>query len=146
MTIPRFMNSSTAFRAYAAMSGAAVFALGCFLGLSTVLVPPARAGEGGAELRRLDNSLPALPLSTNFEKEDGDNGPFGLTLKNTSGDPIKASGVVTLNLGTDAISKTRQIPEHTIERAETWTVYGLSTGDKVTIVADGFAPLAVTVP
>ena len=30
--------------------------------------------------------------------------------------------------------------------AETWTIYGLSTGDRVTIEADGFAPLALTVP
>jgi hypothetical protein len=120
--------------------------LGCFFSLATVLVPATRAGEGGAELRRLDDSLPALPLAATFEKEDGDNGPFGLTLKNTSGNPIKASGVLTLNLGPGAVTKTRDIPEHMIERAETWTIYGLSSGDKVTIVADGFAPLALTVP
>jgi hypothetical protein len=140
------MNRSTAFRAWPALGRAASMALGCTLGLGAILVPATRAGGSGVELRRLDDSLPALPLTASFEKEDGDNGPFGLTLKNTSGSPIKASGVLTLNLGAGATGKTREIPEHMIERAETWTIYGLSTGDKVKIEADGFTPLALTVP
>jgi hypothetical protein len=140
------MNRSTAVRAHPALCGAAMITLGCILGLATALVPSARAGESGVELRRLDDSLPALPLTGSFEKEDGDNGPFGLTLKNTSGNSIKASGIVLLNVGSNAYSKTKEVPEHVVARAETWTIYGLSTGDRVTIEADGFAPLVLTVP
>jgi hypothetical protein len=85
-------------------------------------------------------------LTGSFEKEDGVNGPYGLVLKNTSGNPIRASGRVFLNVGSDASRKTRDIPEHIVERAETWTIYGLSSGDRVTIEADGFTPVALTVP
>jgi hypothetical protein len=123
-----------------------VIAIGCILGLAPVLSPATRAAESGAALRPLDDSLPALPLSGDFEKADGDNGPYALTLKNTSGNPVKASGVVRMNVGADASIKTRQIAGHVIERAETWTIYGLSTGDKISIEADGFAPLVLTVP
>lgn len=97
-------------------------------------------------LRPLDDSLPALPLTATFEKADGVNGPYAVTLRNTSGNSIRASGSVSLNVGSTADRKIRDIPEHVVERAETWSIYGLSTGDRVTIEADGFASLALTVP
>jgi hypothetical protein len=140
------MSHSTAFRAFPALGRSAVIALGCIFGLPTILVPATGANESGAALRPMDDSLPALPLTGTFEKEDGDNGPYGLTLKNTSGNSIKASGIVLLNVGSNAYSKTKEVPEHVVARAETWTIYGLSTGDRVTIEADGFAPLTLTVP
>jgi hypothetical protein len=146
MTIPQFMNRSTALRALLASSKVTAIAVGCILGLATCLAPASGAAENATAMRSLDDSRPALPLTANFEKEDGDNGPYGLTLKNTSGNPIKASGVVLLNVGSDATSKTRELPEHVIERAETWSIYGLSTGDRVKIEADGFTSLALTVP
>ncbi len=133
-------------RARPAMGKVTVTALGCIFSLATVLVPASRAGAIGVELRRMDASLPALPLSGTFEKEDGDNGPFGLTLKNTSGNSVKAGGIVLLNMGSDAHGKTKEIPEHIVARAESWTIYGLSTGDTVTIEADGFAALVLKVP
>lgn len=124
----------------------ALIAAGFLLGSGAVLAPATRAGEIGAALRPLDDSLPALPLTGDFEKADGDNGPYGLTLKNTSGNPVKASGTVRMNVAPEATTKVRQIAGHVIERAETWTIYGLSSGDRVTIEADGFAPLTLTVP
>lgn len=123
-----------------------MIALGCVFSLAIVDVPASRADESGAALRSLDDSLPALPLTGTFEKADGDNGPFGLSLKNTSGNSIKASGSVLLGVGSSTLGKTRDIPDHVVERAETWTIYGLSSGDRVTIEASGFAPLALTVP
>jgi hypothetical protein len=146
MTIHRFMSSSAPSRAWSAFGRAAVIALGCIFSFAIMHVPTSRAGESGASLRPLDDSLPALPLTGTFEKEDGDNGPYGLSLKNTSGNSIRASGSVLLNVGSNANRKTRDIPEHVVDRAETWTIYGLSSGDGVTIEADGFAPLVLTVP
>jgi hypothetical protein len=146
ITISRFMSHSTPFRAHSAFGGSTVIALGCILSLAIAHVPASGAGAGGAALRPLDDSLPALPLTATFEKADGDNGPYALTLRNTSGNPIRASGSVFLNVGSNAGRKTRDIPEHVVDRAETWTIYGLSTGDRVAIEADSFAPLALTVP
>ena len=146
MTIPRFMSRSTPSRARPAFGRAAVIALGCVFILAIVHVPASRAGASGAALRPLDDSLPALPLTATFDKADGGNGPYALTLRNTSGNSIRASGSVSLNVGSTADRKIRDIPEHVVERAETWSIYGLSTGDRVTIEADGFASLALTVP
>jgi hypothetical protein len=146
MAIPRFVSHLTPSRAYPAFGRATVIALACVFSLAIVHVPESKAGESRAALRALDDSPQALPLTGTFEKEDGDNGPYGLTLRNTSGNSIKASGIVLLSVGSNAYSKTRDIPEHVVGRAETWTIYGLSAGDRVTIEADGFAPLALTVP
>jgi len=139
------MNLSTAHSAFPALVKSTMIAVGGLLGLA-VLAPTTRAAESAAALRPLADSLPALPLTGDFAKADGDNGPYGLTLKNTSGNPVKASGTVRMNVTPDASTKARQIAGHVIERAETWTIYGLSTGDIITIEADGFAPLTLTVP
>jgi hypothetical protein len=128
-----------------ALSRVAAIALGCALGLALVQ-PPAMKAADSAALRPLDDKLPALPLTAAFDKADGDNGPYVLSLKNTSADSIKASGSVLLSVASHADKKTKDIPEHVVGRAEVWTIPGLATGDKVTIVADGFAPLELTVP
>lgn len=146
MTVPRFMSSSTSSPSHPTFGRAAVIALGIVIGLAIVRVPESRASSNGALLRPLDDSLPALPFTASFGKADGDNGPFEVTLRNTSGNSIRASGSVSLNVGSNADRKIRDIPEHVVERAETWSIYGLSTGDRLTIEADGFSPLALTVP
>jgi len=140
------MIDTTSSRVGLALSRGALIALGCAFSLAIVDVPKSRAGVPAAVLQPRYDNLPALPLSGTFEKEDGDNGPYGLVLKNTSGNPIRASGRVFLNVASSANRKTRDIPEHVVERAETWTIYALSSGDRVTIEADGFTPLALTVP
>ena len=98
MTIPRFINRSIPSRARPSFGRAAVVALGCAFSLAVVHAPASRAGEAGAALRPLDDHLPALPLTGTFQKEDGDNGPYGLSLKNTSANSIRASGSVLLNI------------------------------------------------
>lgn len=138
------MHLSAPSRFFPVVGRVALAALGCAFSLAIFVVPTSKAGEGGAALQRLDDSLPAIPLAASFEKADGDNGPYELILKNTSADPIKAAGSV--RAGTSGDRVTRDIAEHLISRAETWTITGLSEGDRVTISADGFAPLSVKVP
>ena len=128
-----------------ALGSFAAIALGFSLAL-TLAQAPAMKAAGSVALRPLDDALPALPLTATFDKGDGDNGPYILSLKNTSGDPIKASGTVALSVASHADKKTRDIPEHVVERGETWTIPGLASGDKVTITAAGVAPLELTVP
>ena len=138
------MNRPTGLQAFPAQLRGALALAGSILGLASFPAPAAGADGIGAALTRLDDSLPALPFTSDFEKEDGDNGPYGLTLKNTSGNAIKVNVVVLPNAGSGG--NKRDIPEHLVGREESWTIYGLSTGDRVTVEAGGFAPLALTVP
>jgi len=122
-----------------------IIALGFALGLAVFPATAARAADAAA-LRPLDNPLPSLPFTATFDKADGDSGPYVLSLKNTSGGPIKASGTVFLSVASHGDKKTRDIAEHVTGPAEVWTVPGLAATDKVTITADGFSPLELTVP
>ena len=85
-------------------------------------------------------------MSSSVDKADGDNGPYVLSLKNTSGDSIRASGTVQLSVASHGDKKTRDIPEHVVGRAEVWAINGLAAGDKVTIVAQGYSPLEISIP
>jgi hypothetical protein len=123
-----------------------VIALGCIPLLALLRVPASGASESGAILRPLDDSLPVLPMTGTFEKADGDNGPYALNLKNTSGNSIRVSGSVFTGAGSNASAKIRDIPEHVVEREVTWSIFGLSTGNSVVLQAGGFAPLTLTVP
>jgi hypothetical protein len=121
-------------------------ALGCALSLAFVQVPAARAGDTPA-LRTLDDQAPSLPLSTSFEKgTDPDVGPYILNLKNTSKDAIKISIKIHLSVAFHASTKDRNIPDHVIDPGQVWSVSDLAAGDKVTVSAQGFAPLELTVP
>jgi hypothetical protein len=124
---------------------AAMIALGCALGLVFFQIPTIKAADSVA-LRPLDDKLPDLPLTGSFDKADGDNGPYVLNLKNTSGDSIRASGTVYLSVASHGDKKSRDIPEHVVARGEVWTLTGLAAGDKVTISAAGYAPLELTAP
>jgi hypothetical protein len=128
-----------------AYRGVAAIALSCAFGLALIQVPAMRAADSTV-MRPLDDKLPSLPFAATFDKGDGDNGPYILSLKNTSGDSIKASGSVLLSVAVHNNAKTRDIPEHTVGRDEVWTIPGLAAGDKVTIAASGFSPLELTVP
>jgi hypothetical protein len=118
--------------------------LGCAFGLALVHV--ATAGDTSV-LRTLDDQAPALPLTATFDKgTDPDVGPYILSLKNTSKDAIKVSVKIHLSVAFHANNKDRTISEHSIDAGQVWTINDLAAGDKVTVTADGFAPLEVTVP
>jgi hypothetical protein len=89
---------------------------------------------------------PSLPLSASFAKSSGaEDAPYVLTLKNESATAVTASAKVLLAVAFHAESKARDIGEHTIGPGETWTISDLAKGDRVTVSANGFAPLQLTV-
>jgi hypothetical protein len=97
-------------------------------------------------MNALDDKAPALPLSASFAKADGEAGPYILSLKNTSDSAVKVSAKILLSVYFHADSKAKNIPVHTIDAGQVWTIPGLAANDKVTISGDGFAPLELTVP
>jgi hypothetical protein len=120
-------------------------ALACSFGIPLLPIQAVGAPAMGT-LSPLDDHLQPVPMTSSVDKADGDNGPYVLTLKNTSNDSIRASGTVQLSVASHGDKKTRDIAEHVVGRAEVWTIPGLSAGDKVTITAEGYSPLVIPVP
>jgi hypothetical protein len=119
-------------------------AMGCALAL--VQAPSAQASNSAA-LGTMDDKAPSLPLAASFEKvADADNGPYVLSLKNTSGSELKVTAKVLLSVYFHDDLRSRNIPEHAIAAGEVWTINHLAAQDKVTVSAKGFAPLELTVP
>jgi hypothetical protein len=122
---------------------AAAVLLGCAFVLGPIAVPAAHAADATPPA---SDKAPSLPLTPAFAKVDGDNGPYVLNLKNISTDSLKVNAKVLLSVAFHAESRARTITGHVIDAGQVWTITGLAAADKVTITADGFAPLQLTVP
>jgi hypothetical protein len=143
-TIPHPMSISNTARSV--IGRTALIALGCAFSLAIVQISTAKAG-GAAMLRPLDDQAQSLPVTTSFDKgTDPDLGPYILNIKNTSKDGLKVSVKIHLSVAFHANNKDRNIADHTIDSGQTWTVTDLASGDKITVAAEGFAPLELTVP
>jgi hypothetical protein len=119
--------------------------LGC-LSLAVTQIPAARAAEAQA-LRPLADNSPALPLTPTYKKvPDSEDGPYALSLENVSKDTLKVSAKIYPSVTFHANAKVRNLPDHVIDPGQVWTITGLASTDKVTLTADGFAPLELTVP
>jgi hypothetical protein len=119
--------------------------LGCALAFALAQAPSASAADYTAALKPLDDKAPSLPLAATFAKADPDTGPFVLNLKNTSDGALKVTAKILLSVYFHADSKSRNLPEHTIDPGQVWTIPGLAANDKVVVSAAGYAPLELTV-
>jgi len=119
--------------------------LGCAFGLALAQLSAAPAS---ASLQTLADKPASLPLTATFEKgpasETG--GPYVLKLTNTSATAVTASAAIVASVSSHASAKNRTVPAHTVEPGAVWAISDLASGDKVTVTADGFAPLELTVP
>ena len=128
------------------MFKAALISLGCAFGFALALTPALRAAENATLQTRADATpAKALPLTSTFEKSS-ETGPYILKLKNTSMDVVKVSAKVSQSVALHANAKDRNISDHSIDPGQVWTISELAATDKVTISADGYAPLELTVP
>jgi hypothetical protein len=126
-------------------------ALGLAVLALVVLPAPIQAlaadGAPGRPWTALDDKAPALPLAPTFGKgTDPEAGPYVLILNNTSKDSLTVSASVHLSVAFHANKKDREYPQHVIDSHQTWTIPDLAAGDKVTLTAEGYAPLELTVP
>ena len=96
---------------------------------------------------RAADEKPALPLKATFEKAtSGKNGaPMIVHLKNESAQAITVSGDIALSVVVHNRPKSREVPAHKIDAGATMTLDNLAPEDKVTLKAEGYAPLVVVV-
>ena len=87
----------------------------------------------------------ALPVAGTFTKTEGEKGPYVLALKNTSATALKVHVVVAESVKSHAKPGERK-SDYTIDAGKSVSVETLAAHDKVTVSADGFAPLELTVP
>ncbi len=86
-----------------------------------------------------------LPLAATFTKTDGDKGPYVLTLKNISAAALKVNVAVVESVKSHNRPGKRKL-DLAIEAGQSATVEALAAHDQVTVSAEGFAPLELTVP
>ena len=123
---------------------AALFALGSVFFLTAAQLPAAAPER--ADLRPLADEAPSLPVTTTFEKAEGDAGPYVLKVMSVSKETLVVSAKITLSVASHGDMKEKNLPAHTIEPGQTWSVPGLAATDKVTLTAKGFASVELTVP
>jgi len=141
------MNNSDTSRARSAFGKSALIAFGCVLSLTMFQIPAARAADDTPALRPMDDKAMSLPLTADFSKgTDANIGPYILSLTNTSKDAIKVSVKIHLSVSFHANTKDRNIYDHVIGPGQVWAINDLAAADTVTVTADGFAPLELTVP
>lgn len=118
-------------------------ALGSLLALSFVAAPALRADDAPAAATA---EAKPLPVTTSFKKsKHADGVSFELKVKNTSDEELKVSAQVLLSVAFHATNKARNLPAHKIKPGKMWHIKDLSAQDKVTLTAEGYAPLEVTV-
>jgi hypothetical protein len=131
---------------YSFISRTALIGLGCVLSIAVGQMSIAKAADP-ARFIALSDEAPSLPVSATFEKvADADAGPYVLKLKNLSTDAIELSAKVLESVVSHGTAKERDIPAHTVNPGEIWSIPDLAAIDKVTVTAKGFAPLELTVP
>jgi hypothetical protein len=123
----------------------ALIALGCAC-LAIVQMPALKAADAAATTP-MAIKAPSLPLTATFDKVVGaEKGPYVLKLKNDSKAELKVTAKILLSVAFHMGSKHWDLPEHVIASGQVWSIPDLSAGDKITVTAEGYAPLELVVP
>jgi hypothetical protein len=140
------MSISKTSSARSAACRTALIALGCALSLALVQTPALKAADPAAPQAPAVKA-PSLPVTATFEKVAGaESGPYVLNLKNVSQDALKVSAKILLAVAFHMDSKARIVPAHVIDPGQVWSIADLAAGDRITLTAEGFSPLELTVP
>jgi hypothetical protein len=142
--LPASILSSFVARKAALLSFAAISAAVAVPCSSALAAPAAETTPA----HPMSDQAAKLPVEHSFAKEtSGDNkGLYTLTLKNTSAKPVKITATVDESVVSHNRPKTRTVTSPSVEPGKTWKIEALAAHDKVTLAADGFAPLQLVVP
>jgi hypothetical protein len=140
------MSISTTSSLRPAACRTALFAFGCALSLVLVQTAALKAADPAAPQAPAVKA-PSLPVTATFDKvANAEAGPYVLNLKNNSQDALKVSAKVLLAVAFHMESKARMVPAHVIDPGQTWSIPDLAAADRITLTAEGYAPLELTVP
>jgi hypothetical protein len=91
---------------------------------------------------------PALPLKVTFERDtSGKNeAPMVVHLANESKQELTVSAHIELSVVVHNRPKTRDVPAQKVPVAGAMTIENLAPEDKITLSAEGYAPMVVVVP
>lgn len=114
---------------------------------ATAALAPARADNHPSAQSLADKKSPALPLTHSIARgtpgEYG--GPFVLKLKNTSSAALKVAATIQQSVVAHNRPKTIDLPARSIEAGGTWEISDLAAEDKVSVTAEGYEKLDVTI-
>jgi len=139
------MKNHYSFASLATFVKAALFLVSSTLAISAATASAAPAPD--RTLQPLADKAMALPVKTSFEKvKAGENGgQFSLKVTNTSKESLKIAVAVVESVTTHSHPKNRTLPAQTVKAGDHVSVDDLAVGDKVTLSAEGFEPLVLTV-
>lgn len=128
-----------------ARSIAVTLALGAVVFATDAIAAPESAGR--AAVQRLADQAAPMPVTATFAKNASakTDGPYVLTLKNTSETPITVSVRVDQDVTVHNRPKNRTVGPQEIAPGKEWRIDDLAALDKVTVSADGYESLTLTV-
>lgn len=143
---PNHMNSDLLIphrwfqRAAVVLTAAGAIALG-----SAAMAAPQLSGAGSAQPLADQNEV--VPVKVTFEKNASakTEGPYVMTLTNTADHTIKVGVRVDQDVTVHNRPKARHLGPEEIAPGKDWKVDDLAALDKVTVTAEGFAPLQIVV-
>jgi len=117
---------------------------------SVALLSILALAAGSANLNAADapaSAKAAAPVSATFEKNAAatTEGPYVMTLKNTSDHAIKVSVHVDEDVTAHNRPKARDLGPKELAAGATWKIDNLAAGDKVTVSGDGIDTMKLTV-
>jgi hypothetical protein len=119
--------------------------------LGALLVPAAalaaaKLSDTAAPHALADKAAP-LPIKATFEKNAAakTEGPFVLTLTNTSDKPLMVTALVDVSVAIHDRPKNRELGPREITPGQNWKIDDLVAEDRVTVKAEGFEPLKLVV-
>ncbi|HUJ42693.1 MAG TPA: hypothetical protein VLW52_03695 [Opitutaceae bacterium] len=124
----------------------ALFAFACACTLALTPAQAVKAADTAAPAAPAVKA-PSLPVTATFDKvANAERGPYVLKVTNNAKDTLKVSAKILLSVAFHMGSKHWDLPEQAIEPGKAWTIPDLTAGDKVTLLAQGYAPLELVVP
>lgn len=87
-----------------------------------------------------------VPVTVAFEKATGDDGPYVMTVTNSSAEALAVQVTVKQSVQAHNQPKTVEHPEETLAAGKSTKVKGLAALDKVKISAKGHSALEIVVP
>ena len=119
-------------------------ALGCAVGLAFLSASALKAADAPAAPAA---KAAKLPVAVTFEKNpSAEKGQYILVVKNEGKSALDLRAQIALSVAFHGTNRNKDVAPHTLGPGESWKISDLAAGDAVTLNANGYESLTVTVP